>query len=138
MLKKASIEFDTERGTLLLEIEQVRFSKQFVLLKFKGIDNMDEAENLRGGRIIITDNEALPLGEDEYYMRDLYGLEVITDTGEHLGVVEDILRTGAHDVYVVRPAEGKDILIPAVKRYIISIDIPKREMVVHLVEGLRS
>jgi len=138
MLKKASIEFETERDPLQLDIEQVRFSKQFVLLKFKGIDNMDRAENLRGGRIIISDSEALPLGEDEYYVRDLYGMKVVADTGEHLGMVEDILRTGANDVYVVRPIEGKDILIPAVKQYIISIDVPKQEMVVHLVEGLRS
>jgi len=137
MLKKASIEFETERGSMQLEIEQVRFSKQFVLLKFKGIDNMDQAENLRGGQIIVSDSEALPLEEDEYYIRDLYGMNVSTDTGEHLGEIEDVLRTGAHDVYVVRPVEGKDILIPAVKQYILSIDVPKREIVVHLVEGLR-
>jgi len=138
LLSRARIEFDTRREALLLDIERMWPHKQFVMLKFKGIDSIDAAEALRGGRIVISEREALPLGPDEYYARDLYDMRVVTDTGEHLGAITDILETGAHDVYVVRPADGKDILIPAVKQYVISVDTILRVMTVRLIEGLRS
>ena len=136
-LEKVHIEFETPREPLLLDIERVRYSKQLVLLKLKGIDSMDSAEKLRGGRITISDEYALPLGIDEYYARDLYNMTVITNTGEELGILTDILETGANDVYAVRMANGRDILIPAVKQYILSVDINAQVMVVRLIEGLR-
>ena len=137
-LKQAYIEFENQRGPLLLDIECVRFSRQYILLKLKGINSMDAAEKLRGGHITVSDIEALPLGLDEYYVRDLYNMPVITVTGEHLGILTDVLETGAHDVYVVRPEKGRDILIPAVKQYILSVDVKARVMTVQLVEGLRE
>jgi len=137
LLKKICIEFEGSGKPVFLDIERVRISPTLALVKFKGIDSMDAAEDLRGGRIVISDNEALPLGEDEYYMRDLFDMKVFTVEGEDLGVIVDILKTGANDVYVVRPVEGKDILIPAVKQYITSIDVSGRKMIVQLVEGLR-
>ena len=136
-LEKVHIEFETPREPLLLDIERVRFSRQLVLLKLKGIDSMDSADKLRGGRITISDEDALPLGIDEYYARDLYNMTVITDIGEELGILTDILETGANDVYAVRMANGRDILIPAVKQYILSVDIKAQVMIVRLIEGLR-
>ncbi|MDR1914225.1 MAG: ribosome maturation factor RimM [Clostridiales bacterium] len=98
---------------------------------------MTEADKLRGGIIRIEDGEALPLGDDEYYVRDLYGMTVVTDEGEPLGEIKDVLQTGGNDVYVVGGELGQVILIPAIKQCIGNIDINSRRMVVTLMEGLR-
>ena len=136
-LSKARIEFEDCREPLLLDIEHVSYIRQFVIIKLKGINSMEKADTLRGGKITVMDNEALPLGPDEYYIRDLYDMRVITDAGEPLGLIADVLETGANDVYVVRPEKGRDILIPAVKQYIVSVDIKARLMIVKMAEGLR-
>ena len=135
-LKKAGVEFEDRREALYLNIEQAKPAQKFVLLKFEGIDGMDAAERLRGGSIVIPDDQALPLDADEYYVRDLYDMSVVADTGEYLGVIADVLETGANDVYVVRRENGGDILIPAVKQYIVSVDTKARMMKVQLTEGL--
>ncbi|MDR1559655.1 MAG: ribosome maturation factor RimM [Clostridiales bacterium] len=137
LLDKASVEFENLPEPLTLDIERVRTNNRFVTLKFKGVNSMDEAERLRGGRIIIADQDALPLERDEYYARDLYEMDVVTDMGEYLGKIADVLETRANDIYVVRPVEGRDILIPAVKRYIISVDVGAGLMTVDLAEGMR-
>ncbi|MDR2648628.1 MAG: ribosome maturation factor RimM [Clostridiales bacterium] len=135
-MDKARIEFEN-LPELYLDIEGVWTHKRFVTLKFKGVDGADAAERLRGGRITVTDREALPLEPDEYYVRDLYDMDVVSYTGECLGKIVDVLETGANDVYVARPEKGGDILIPAVKQYIISIDVNAGVMTVDLAEGLR-
>lgn len=118
------------------EIETVRFHKQFVLLKFKGIDNMTDAEKLKNLEIKIPAELALPCEEDEYYIRDLYGLTVFEENGEKLGTLEDIIFTGANDVYIVKN-ENEQILIPAIKQCILNINIAEKTMTVKLLEGLR-
>jgi 16S rRNA processing protein RimM len=131
--------FILRRGTLEeREIQSVRYHKQFVLLKLKGIDDMTTAEGYKGCELQIPAEEALPCGEDEYYIRDLYGMSVYTDEGELLGELGDILFTGANDVYVVKPVDTdkKDILLPAIKQCILSVDVPNKKMVVKLMEGL--
>lgn len=119
------------------EIENVRFHKQFVLLKLKGIDDMTSAEALKGTVVKITEDMAVPCEEDEYYIRDLYDMEVVTVEGEKLGVISDVIFTGANDVYAVTPKEGKDILIPAIKECIVKVDVENNVMTVKLLEGLR-
>lgn len=119
------------------EIEKARLHKQFVVLKLKGVSSINEAEALRGGLIKISEENALPLEEDEYYIKDIYGLKVISDIGEELGVVEDIIFTGANDVYIVREHGIKDLLIPAIKQCILNIDKESKVMTVKLLEGLR-
>lgn len=119
------------------EIENVRFHKQFVLLKLKGIDDMTSAEKLKGTAAKITEDMALPCEEDEYYIRDLYDMDVVTDEGEKLGIISDVIFTGANDVYVVKPDEGKEILIPAIKDCVLNVDIKNNVMTVRLLEGLR-
>jgi len=136
-LDKVCVRFEDSREALDLGIAGVRPAQQFVLIKFEGIDSMDAAERLRGGLISIADEQALPLEADEYYVRDLYDMPVVTEAGEYLGVIADVLETGAHDVYVVRQENGNDILIPAVKQYIISVDVKARVMKVQLAEGMR-
>ena len=135
-LDKTGVEFEDRRAALYLDIEYAKPARQFVLVKFKDIDSMDAAERLRGGSLVIADEQALPLDKDEYYARDLYDMPVFADTGEYLGVIADVLETGANDVYVVRRENADDILIPAVKKYIVSVDIKARMMKVQLAEGM--
>lgn len=119
------------------EIQNVRYHKQFVLLKFKGIDDMTSAERLKNSDLKIDEKDALPLEEDEYYIRDLYDMKVETQEGELLGEIKDIIFTGANDVYVVKNGEEKEILIPAIKKCILNVDVENRKMIVKLMEGLR-
>lgn len=120
----------------LYEIENVRFHKQFVLLKFKGIDTMNDAEILKNTEVKIPKDLAIPCEEDEYYISDLYGMTVITDEDENIGTIEDIIFTGANDVYVVKK-EDSQILIPAIKQCILNVNVLEKTMKVHLLEGLR-
>lgn len=135
LLKDITVFKKTE--TFNYEIENIRFHKQFVLLKLKGIDTMTQAEELKDTEIRIPEEMAIPCAEDEYYIRDLYGLKVITDDGEDLGTLQDIIFTGANDVYVVRNSENKEILIPAIKQCILNVDILEKIIKVKLLEGLR-
>lgn len=118
------------------DIENVRYHKQFVLLKLKGIDDMTAGEMLKNSEVKITEDMALPLEDNEYYIRDLYSMKVVTDLGEELGKIEDIIFTGANDVYVVRNSES-EILIPAIKQCILNVDKENKVMTVKLLEGLR-
>lgn len=127
---------DKKNELVTIEIENVRFHKQFVLLKFKGIDDMTSAEKLKNFELKISSDEAIPCEEDEYYIRDLYGIKVFTEEGEDLGTLEDIIFTGANDVYLVKNQEGQ-VLIPAIKQCIINVDISEKTMIVRLLEGLR-
>ena len=119
------------------EVENVTFHKQFVLLKLKGVDDMNTAETLKGTVVKITEDMAVPCEEDEYYIKDLYDMKVVTVDGEELGVISDVIFTGANDVYAVKNTSGNEILIPAIKDCIISVDVENNLMTVKLLEGLR-
>ena len=121
----------------IYQIEKIKFHKQFVLIKFRGIEDMDQAESLKGSLVLIPKSSALHLGEDEYYIGDIIGCNVVTSTGEILGEVTEVLFTGANDVYTVKSADGGEILIPAVKHYILNVDILSKKILVDLPEGLR-
>lgn len=134
LLKKVYVE---RKGVIKeYDVENVRFHKQFVLLKLKGIDDMTAAEAFKGSIVKITEDMAIPCEEDEYYIRDLYDMKVLTEDGTELGILKDVLFTGANDVYVVSPREGKDILIPAIKDCILNVDVENKVMTVRLLEGL--
>ncbi len=123
-----------------LQIKKVWYHKKFVILQFKGIDNMTEAEKLKGGVIKIPKDKALPLEEDEYYLSDLIGLNVLEEDGKSIGKVKDVLFTGANDVYVVSDDidnnSKKEILIPAIKQCILNVDVANGTIKVKLPEGL--
>lgn len=118
------------------EIESVRYAKNMVFLKLKGIDTIEDAEALRNFYIKV-ERDALPeLEENSYYIVDLLECEVITIDGEVLGKMDDIFNTGSNDVYVVKNEEGKQILLPAIKEVIKNVDIPNKKITVKLMEGL--
>lgn len=117
-------------------IEQTKFFKQMVIVKFRECNTMDEAEKLRGYELYVTREHAIPLKKNEYYIADLIDMQVLTDEGAALGVIEDVLQTGANDVYVVRQPSGKEILLPAIRDCILSVDVPEKKMTVHILDGL--
>lgn len=127
---------DTGKEQIDLEVERVKFFKQFVILKFKGIDHINEIEPYRGKDLLVTREHAVPLEEGEYFITDLIGLRVVSEQGEELGILKDVIQTGANDVYVVERKGNKDLLIPAIRECILDIDLDAGLMTVHLLEGL--
>ena len=127
---------DTGREKLNLEIEGVKFFKQFVILKFKGLDNINEIEKYRQKSLYVTRKNAVRLQRDEYFIADLIGLKVQDEDGTELGTVKDVIETGANDVYEVEMADGRSLLLPAIKQCILNVDVENGMMQVHVLEGL--
>ena len=127
---------DTGREKLNLEIEGVKFFKQFVILKFKGLDNMNDIEKYRQKSLYVTRKNAVRLQRDEYFIADLIGLKVQDEDGAELGTVKDVIETGANDVYEVEMADGRSLLLPAIKQCILNVDVENGMMQVHVLEGL--
>lgn len=117
-------------------ITGVKFFKQFVILKFEGIDEIDTAQKLKGQGLFVTREDAVPLEQNEYFIADLIGLTVITEDGSVLGTVSDVLTTGANDVYVVKTDSGREVLLPAIRECILEISVEEGRMRVHLMPGL--
>ncbi len=120
-----------------VEIENVSYQKEMVLLKLKGIDSLTDAEKYKGAYLKIERKDAKKLPKDTYFIADLIGLEVYTDDGELLGKLDDIFKTNANDVYVVKNEIGKQILLPAIKEVLKQIDLENEKITVHLTSGLR-
>lgn len=134
-LKKVYL--DTGKEQIPLEIEHVKFFKQFAILKFKGIDNINDIEKYKGKSLMIDREDASPLGEDEYYIGDMIGMDVYTDDpAEHFGVLRDVLETGANDVYIIDSDRHGEVLVPAIRQCILRVDTEKNEMHIYLMEGL--
>lgn len=133
-LKKVVL--DTGREKLNLEIEGVKFFKQFVILKFKGLDNINDIEKYRQKSLYVTRKNAVRLQRDEYFIADLIGLKVQDEDGTELGTVKDVIETGANDVYEVEMADGRSLLLPAIKQCILNVDVENGMMQVHVLEGL--
>lgn len=118
------------------QIENVKYHKNMVLLKFKGIDKIEEAEKLRNAFLEIDREDAIPLEEGTYFIADLIGLKVYTDEGNILGKVEDIYNTGGKDIYVVKDELGKQILLPGIDEVIKEVNLEDSKIIVHLIQGL--
>lgn len=133
-----SVFLDTGKGLLTLEIQSVKFFRQFVILKFKGIDNINDIEKYKRCPLFVDREHAVPLGEDEYFIADMLGMKVITEDGEKFGTLKDVIETGANDVYVIQSELHGEVLLPAIKECILDVDIENQKMKVHLMEGLIS
>jgi len=117
-------------------VQKTRYYRNLVMLMLEGVSNMDEAAKLKGSTIVVSRADALPLSEGEYYVPDLIGLRVVSDEGVEIGLLTNVLATGANDVYVVKQPSGKEILLPAIKQCILSVDLENSVMTVHVLEGL--
>ena len=134
-----TVYLDTGREKKLLTISSVKFFKQFVILKFKGIDDINDIERYRGKSLYVTRENAVKLKKDEYFIADLIGLFVENEDGSFQGTLKDVLETGANDVYIVTDQNtGKEVLIPAIKDCILQVDVEQGFMKVHLLDGLLS
>ncbi|MCX7746520.1 MAG: ribosome maturation factor RimM [Clostridia bacterium] len=119
-----------------MEIQNVKYFKSFVILKFEGISDMNTAETLKDLFIKIDRKDAVKLPEGSYFVFDILNSEVFEENGNRLGILTDILETGSNDVYVVKNETGREILIPALKSVVKEISIEKKTMIVTLPEGL--
>lgn len=131
-----SVYLQTKKGLETFEIEEVKYSKNMVLLKFKGIDDINIAENYRNCYLKIDRKDAVELPEDTYFIVDLLDMEVETEEGQILGKIIDVYPTGSNDIYVVKNEEGKQILLPAISQVVKTVDIQNKKMIVHLLNGL--
>ncbi len=127
---------DTGKENRILEIESVKFSKQMVILKFKGFDNPDDIAKYRQCSIYVTRENAVRLGKDEYFIADLMGLKVHNEDGEEIGVLRDVLETGANDVYIIDLHDGRELLLPAIKDCVLDVDVEGGQMKIHILDGL--
>lgn len=134
--KLKEVILDTGKEQKPLEIEHVKFFKNMVILKFKGFDNINDIEIYKGKDLFVTRENAVELGPDENFIADLIGLSVVTDEGEELGTLKDVMQTGANDVYVVERKDKKEVLLPAIKQCILDVDLEAEKITVHVMEGL--
>lgn len=134
--KLKNVILDTGKEQIPLEIEGVKFFKQFAILKFKGIDNINEIEKYKGKSLLVERKDAVKLKKDEYFIADMIGMDVFTEDEERLGILKNVIETGANDVYEVELLDGGDVLIPAIKQCILNVDIENQKMTVHLLDGL--
>ena len=127
---------DTGKELRRLDIKNVRFFKNLVILKFDGIDNINDIEKYKGRDLWIPREEAQELDEDEYYIADLLGMKVLLEDGSEFGTLKNVMETGANDVYIVDRVDGEEILLPAIHDCVLDVDVEKNTMTVHLMKGL--
>lgn len=120
----------------LFQIEQVNYHKNMVIIKFKGINTIEEAEKYRNCYLKIDRKHAKKLPKDTYFIADLLGLPVYTDEGKLLGKVDDIYNSGSSDIYVVKDEMGKQVLLPSIPEVLKEIDLENEKIIVHIIEGL--
>ena len=133
-LKKVIL--DTGKEKLDLEVEHVKFFKQFVIVKFKEFDNINDIERYKRCPLLVTRENAVLLEEDEYFVADMIGMKVITEDGTEFGTLSDVMETGANDVYVIDSKEHGEVLMPAIKECVLNVDMESGIITVHLMNGL--
>ena len=131
----ASVLLDTGRELCELEIEKVRYFKQFVILKFTDVDDINDIEPYKGKSLYVTREFAVPLKEDEYYIADLIGMEVFAGN-ERFGVIKDVMETGANEVYIIDSDKHGEVLVPAIRQCILDVDVENKKMQIRLMDGL--
>lgn len=134
--KLKEVVLDTGKEQITLQIQGVKFFKQFVILKFKGIDNINDIEKYKGKSLFVTRENAVKLEKDEYFIADILGSTVEDEDGNILGTLKDVIITGANDVYVVENEEGKELLFPAIKECVLNVDVEHAKITVHIMPGL--
>ena len=124
------ITLDHDGKQKVYTLAEVKRSPKHVLIRLEEIADMTEAEKLKGSLIKISRGELTPLPADSFYLFDIVGLQVFTPEGTCIGVVEDIIQTGANDVFVVNSGEKSPILVPALKKVVKEVDIQGGRMVI--------
>ena len=118
------------------KIQDIKYVKNMVSLKFVGIDDINDAEKYKGCYLKIDRKDAKKLEKNTYFIADLIGLNVYDENEKQLGILEDIFPTGSNDVYVVRTEDGKQVLLPAISKVIKNIDIENEKIIVDISQGV--
>lgn len=126
----------TNQEPLEVIVKTHRVHKNFDLVSFEGFENVNDVEVFKGALLKVPESQLGDLDEGEYYFHEIIGCTVVTDTGEELGVINEILTPGANDVWVVKRKEGKDVLIPYIDDIVKEINIEEKKIYIHLMEGL--
>lgn len=125
-----------EKTGELAAIATVRPQNDLFLIRFEGVEDRNTAETLKGSMLQIPQEDAAPLPHGEYYFFQLEGLEVITEEGESLGTITDLMANGANDVYRVDMGNNDYLLLPALKQVVKKVDLENKKMTVALLPGL--
>ncbi len=123
-------------GEMTLNVLSAKLFKNIVILKFAEFASPEEIDRLRGAELFVTRENAVKLQKGEYFIADLIGLTAVSEDGTLRGEVYDVLQTGANDVYVLHLSDGKELLIPAIRDCIRSIDLEQKLLTFHLMDGL--
>lgn len=126
----------TKEGNMDLEVEGCKFFKQFAILKFKGIDSINDIEKYKQCELYVTRENAVKLKKDEYFICDIVGSIVIDDENNTIGTLDDVMKTGANDVYIVKKDDGKEVLFPAIKECVLNVNVEEKIITVHVMKGL--
>ncbi len=131
---------DSGQGKECLRVERVRYFKNLVIVKFRDLDRIEDVERLVKKDLFVSREDAIPLEEGEYFICDVIGLKTVTDDGRELGVVTDVMETGANDVYIISKNDDpkSELLLPATKEVILEISPEKGTMRVHMLPGLED
>ena len=134
--KLKTVKLDTGKEIKDLKITGVKFFKNMAILKFEGIDNINDIEKYKGKDLLITREQAVPLKKDEYFICDLVGCTVVTEDGTELGELTEVLQTAANDVFVVEDKSGKEILVPYIDDCVKDVSMEEKKVTVVLLPGM--
>jgi 16S rRNA processing protein RimM len=133
-LKKCIIR--TKKGDIEVEKKACKFFKNMVILSFKEFDDINQVEKLKTAEIYVTREDAVPLSEDEFYIADVIDMDIVDETSKKLGVLNDVMQTGANDVFVITLVDGKELLMPVIGQCVLDIDYDERRITVRLMKGM--
>jgi 16S rRNA processing protein RimM len=126
----------TKKGDIEVEKKECKFFKNMVILSFKEFEDINQVEGFKSCDIYVTREAAVPLLEDEFYIADVIDMDIVDESGEKLGVLEDVMQTGANDVFVVTLNDGRELLLPVIKDCVLDIDYDKKCVTVRLMKGM--
>ncbi len=135
-LKKVTLDLGSEKRQL--KVRKVAFFKQFVIRGFEGLDTIEDVERLRGKDLLVDRKDAIALPEGRYFIADLIGLRVINEQDEEIGILQDVLETGANDVYVAVRPDGRELLLPVIDECVLETDPDAGYVRVHVMPGLED
>ena len=135
-LKSLFLNIDGNNNRQFLNIESVRYDKNLVFIKFTGIDDIDSGKRLKDHYLEIDKKEAIKLPKDSFFIFELIDMKVFDEQHDFLGIITDVIETGSNDCYNIKPQEGKEYLIPALKSVVLNVDVANNEMIVRIPDGL--
>ena len=120
----------------ILHISNIKYQKNNIIVKFQELNKIEEAEPLKNSVLLAPRDMLGELPEGVYYIADLIGLQVFDENGDFIGDISDVFSTGANDVYAVKRAEKKDLLLPVIENVILKVDIAEKKVIARIMEGL--